>query len=407
IDAIKGRPEDLSSNAARRGNNDLDSWEALVAEAREVWDRTTPTIQVTNAVGAEYDVPRSALFLHGLLRAVVGGPRLIGAREVAVAKQLHDNRYVGIGVRLSGEQGVTVIVDPIYLGPAWEADLKANDRIVGIDGEVVVGRELGEVVDLLRGPLGTHVNLTIERAGRASFDVELVRREVPIATVEGMTRDDDGVWRLRPSEGYGAGDGIGVVRITSVGGSTVAELRQMLRLAQAQECSSIVIDCRSCTLADPHQCQLLADLLLGDTAMGAVVRGEAREELRSRADGMWLDRPIVFVLSPRTSPEVAWVATVVRARQDVRVLGQVAVYRPFLREDVELLDGSLLQGLPVARLRNHANEVTMDGPGQSGPPFMKLALDAVWRESPANGEAAADASAGLGQAFETARALVE
>jgi len=73
--------------------------------------------------------------------------------------------FGGLGIEVTMEDGFVKVVSPIDDTPADKAGLEANDFITHIDGESVLGMTIGDAVDLMRGLVGTSIELTIAREG--------------------------------------------------------------------------------------------------------------------------------------------------------------------------------------------------------------------------------------------------
>ena len=73
--------------------------------------------------------------------------------------------FGGLGIEVSMESGVVKVISPIDDTPASKAGIKAGDYIVKIDNIQVQGKSLSEAVDLMRGPVGSGIELTIRRRG--------------------------------------------------------------------------------------------------------------------------------------------------------------------------------------------------------------------------------------------------
>ena len=71
--------------------------------------------------------------------------------------------FGGLGIEVSMEAGVVKVITPIDDTPASRAGVKAGDYIVQIDGQQVQGKTLMEAVNLMRGPVGTSIEITIRR----------------------------------------------------------------------------------------------------------------------------------------------------------------------------------------------------------------------------------------------------
>ena len=73
--------------------------------------------------------------------------------------------FGGLGIEVSMESGVVKVISPIDDTPASRAGIKAGDYIVKINNIQVQGKSLSEAVDLMRGPVGSGIELTIRRRG--------------------------------------------------------------------------------------------------------------------------------------------------------------------------------------------------------------------------------------------------
>ena len=76
--------------------------------------------------------------------------------------------FGGLGIEVSMESGVVKVISPIDDTPASRAGIKAGDYIVKINEVQVQGKSLSEAVDLMRGPVGSGIELTIRRRGEKS-----------------------------------------------------------------------------------------------------------------------------------------------------------------------------------------------------------------------------------------------
>ena len=86
--------------------------------------------------------------------------------------------FGGLGIEVSMEAGVVVVITPIDDTPASKAGVKAGDYIVRINGEQVQGKTLMEAVNLMRGPVGSSIEITIRRKGLKKAKIIKITREV-------------------------------------------------------------------------------------------------------------------------------------------------------------------------------------------------------------------------------------
>ncbi len=86
--------------------------------------------------------------------------------------------FGGLGIEISMEAGVVKVISPISDTPADRAGIKSGDFIVKIENEQVQGKSLREAVDLMRGPVGTSIKLTVRRKGKKKALEFNVKREI-------------------------------------------------------------------------------------------------------------------------------------------------------------------------------------------------------------------------------------
>jgi carboxyl-terminal processing protease len=116
--------------------------------------------------------------------------------------------YGGVGLVISVDQGSIKVVSPIDDTPAARAGVKAGDSILAIDGKGLQGLSLDKVQDLLRGPSGSKVNLTLLRPGAAkSYEVALMRAAIQVEAVKYHREGNVGYIRI-PAFNEETNDGV-------------------------------------------------------------------------------------------------------------------------------------------------------------------------------------------------------
>ncbi len=181
-------------------------------------------IEVIRKTGVHYydEVDREAMFegaIKGALAALDDPytfylPPVDQKRE---AENLYHAKFGGLGIRIYADKGFIKIARPQPDSPAMRAGLQAGDYITKVDGEPIHigtgGQTLLDVVDVLRGIIGTEVTITVQRRGHPDpFDVTLTREEIEISSVEKTM----------------LADGIGYIKIENFTGRTVEEFRKAL-----------------------------------------------------------------------------------------------------------------------------------------------------------------------------------
>ncbi|MFQ8433701.1 S41 family peptidase [Amaricoccus sp. W119] len=105
--------------------------------------------------------------------------------------------FGGLGIEVTQENGIVKVVSPIEDTPADRAGIKPGDLITQVNGESVVGLNLNEAVDMMRGPVGSEITITIQREGTPDpFDVELTRETITVSAVKSQLIDDVVVLRV-------------------------------------------------------------------------------------------------------------------------------------------------------------------------------------------------------------------
>ncbi|MEO3413465.1 S41 family peptidase [Roseovarius sp. CAU 1744] len=105
--------------------------------------------------------------------------------------------FGGLGIEVTQEDGFVKVVSPIDGTPADEAGIEAGDFITHVDAESVLGLTLDEAVDLMRGPVGSEIVITIVREGEAEpFDVSIIRDTIKLTAVRTRTEQNTVVLRV-------------------------------------------------------------------------------------------------------------------------------------------------------------------------------------------------------------------
>ena len=93
-------------------------------------------------------------------------------------------KFGGLGIEIGMESGVVKVIAPIDDTPAANAGIKSGDYIVKINGEQVQGKSLTEAVDLMRGPVGSEINLTVRRKNvKKAIDFKIKRAVIEVKSV--------------------------------------------------------------------------------------------------------------------------------------------------------------------------------------------------------------------------------
>jgi len=144
---------------------DLASMREAIGVVRERYVRDVP----------DDDLVRDAL--KGMLAGLDPHSAYMDAKEFREFTADTRGEFAGIGAELARDGGRIKIIAPIEDTPAARAGIRPGDTVDRVDGEIVDGLDLNEVVERIRGPAGSVVRLTLTRGTAQPFDLEL-RRDV-------------------------------------------------------------------------------------------------------------------------------------------------------------------------------------------------------------------------------------
>jgi len=169
---------DAGKTIATRDAKDV---ETVVRRMREAMAFVESEAGPTTEELPELDV----LALQGLLRPLDRHCRVIDKSKLVDFEARYKGTLSGIGARIGKRNDVLTVVKVYPDTPAEAGDLRRGDVIVRIDGVSTLNMRVSDAIDRIRGPEGTPVTLSIERPGiRGAFDVQLVRAEVIVPTIE-------------------------------------------------------------------------------------------------------------------------------------------------------------------------------------------------------------------------------
>lgn len=139
-----------------------------------------------------------------------------------------NGQFSGIGAELGVEEDFIVIVAPIDNFPAQKAGIQTGDKIISVDGESIVGETVEKAVSLIRGEVGTVVDLTIRRVNE-TLDISVTREQIDLPSV---------TWELRD-------DNIGYLRISSFAEDTASLAKEAILEFNGANVEGVIVDVRN------------------------------------------------------------------------------------------------------------------------------------------------------------------
>ncbi|MCC5997262.1 MAG: S41 family peptidase [Oceanicaulis sp.] len=247
--------------------------------------------------------------INGMLTSLDPHSRYLPPEAFQEMQSTTRGEYHGIGIEVTWRDEMVTIVSPIAGTPGEAAGLEANDVILAVDGENMVGAGMDAVVERIRGPAGEPVTLMIGRDGMEPFEVTVVRAAVEVRSV---------IYRMDEDLPY--------LRITTFNENTtertVAALRDLAN-AEGGSLPGLILDLRSNPGGLLEQSVSVASLFLD---RGEVVSTRGRDPRDTRrynaeAGDMLAGAPIVVLVNAGSASASEIVAGALQDRLRATVVG--------------------------------------------------------------------------------------
>ncbi|MBW2434265.1 MAG: PDZ domain-containing protein [Deltaproteobacteria bacterium] len=244
-------------------------------------------------------------------------------------------KFTGIGIHITMRDGFVTVISPIEDTPADKAGIIAQDRIIKVDGKQV--KDLREAVNMMRGPKGTKVLVTIVRQGeKEPLDFELVRDVIPIVSVKAI--------ELKPGYVY--------IRLSQFSGSTTTELEEALHKMESGDVpvKGLVLDLRNNGGGLLNQAIQVTDLFLDD---GKILSIEGRNKKNTKVymatpDTDTRKYPLVVLINAGSASASEIVAGALQDQKRALILGTTSFGKGSVQTVETLRDGSGVK-LTIAR----------------------------------------------------------
>jgi carboxyl-terminal processing protease len=244
--------------------------------------------------------------------------------------------FSGIGIEITLQDSTLTVVSPIEGTPAFDAGLRAGDRIIKIGDELTQEMTLMEAVQKLRGPKGSRVTISIHREGWNEVKEFTITREViPLHSVNAKM--------LEPGFGY--------LRITSFQAKTTADLKQALKELEAKnELKGVILDLRNNPGGLLDQAVKVTDIFL-DEGVIVSTKGRIKEQnmvFNAQSNGGKHHFPMVVLVNEGSASASEIVAGALKDHGRALILGAQTFGKGSVQTIMPLSEGAGLR-LTTAR----------------------------------------------------------
>lgn len=237
-------------------------------------------------------------FTEGALSQLDDFTAMIWPSEEKEFEKNTEGSFVGVGISISKRDNEITVMSPLEDTPAYRAGIRRDDVITRVDGEELTGVSLTKAVQMITGPINTHVVLTIRRNTEpAPFDVRLKRQRIEVRSAKGFERDpqDDQKWNWLIDPDYG----VAYVRLTSFQKETETELHNALVEAIGQGAKGFILDLRFNPGGLLPSALGVSQMFLNRDDLIVFTKGRSgrREEFEATRPGAFRDIPMVVLVN--------------------------------------------------------------------------------------------------------------
>ena len=173
--------------------------------------------------------------------------------------------FGGLGIEVGMEAGVVKVISPIDNSPASEAGIKPGDYIVKINNTQVQGKSLSEAVDLMRGPVGSDIQITIRRIGeKKALNFTITRQIIEVSSVKTEIKQDN----------------VGYIRLTSFNENSSDQIKKEInKFKKNKDIEHYILDLRNNPGGLLSQAIKISDFFLQS---GEIVSTKGRKDNENR-----------------------------------------------------------------------------------------------------------------------------
>ena len=288
---------------------------ATAADANDLQSSVRSFTRVLALVEKNYAEPVDADKLiyqgaiPGMLRTLDPHSSFFDTRAFTLLREDQTGRYYGVGMTVAPREGKTVVIAPFVGTPAYKAGIRPGDTLLKVDGKSCDGLNSSEVADMLKGPKGTQVVITI---GREGYNEELVFK---------ITRDEiprhgiDNAFLLKP--------GVGYIRVSNFNETTEEELSEALANLKADTLDGVILDLRGNPGGLLNAGVAVAEAFLGPNQVIVSHRGRALPERRYTTDrsSRATNVPLVVMINAQSASASEIVAGALQDHDRALVVG--------------------------------------------------------------------------------------
>lgn len=262
----------------------------------------------------------------------------ISKDEVREMNEPLEGNFEGIGVQFNIFNDTILVVNPIPGGPSEKLGIRAGDRIIKIDGQVVagVGIKNNDVFKKLRGKKGTQVTVSILRRGEKNLlDFTITRDKIPIYSLDAS---------------YMIDKEIGYIKLNRFSATTIEEFKKAIADLKSKGMKDLILDLAGNGGGYLNAAVDLADEFLDNRKMIVYTQGltSPRTDYRATDKGEWHNGRLVIIVDEGSASASEIVSGAVQDWDRGLIVGRRTFGKGLVQRPFNLNDGSMIR-LTVAR----------------------------------------------------------
>jgi len=268
--------------------------------------------------------------IPGMLHVLDPHSNFFDPKQYALFKEEQQGKYYGVGMTISQRENQTVVLAPFVGSPAYKAGIRPGDIVLRVEGKSCDGLTGTEVADMLKGPKGTVVHISLGREGwDKPIEVTVTRDEISRPAVEFFTM-------LKP--------GIGYVRLVSFSETTDSDVADALKQLDYPKLDGLVFDIRNNGGGLLSQAVGLADMFLDKNEIVVSHRGRSSPERRYYAvrGNQGIGVPLVVLINGQSASASEIVAGAIQDHDRGLVVGENSFGKGLVQTQLPLSEETAL-----------------------------------------------------------------
>ena len=282
----------------------------------------------------------------------------IPADQYAAYMEQMNNTYVGIGVTITAEEDGSIrILEVTAGGPAEEAGILAEDKIVGVDGQSILGMSLNDSQVLIKGEENTTVDITVQR-GEEELTITVTRRTIRTVVAKGELLEGN----------------IGLVTIANFNSNCSAETIAVIEELIVQGAEKLIFDVRDNPGGYAQELVKILDYLLPEGKLFTTVDYTGKENT-DRSDAACLEMPMAVLVNGNSYSAAEFFAAAMAEYDAAVIVGEKTSGKGYFQSTFLLPDGSAV-GLSIGKYYT-PNGVSLEKVGITPDVEIALGVDSV------------------------------